>query len=104
MGNGQSAAVGQQVQHIQNQTQKQQEEIDALKREFELAASSKKLIDDQEKEYNKKSKCLHEYVAKFEDMYARKPMSEEIKDNMGSEVDGAVLARFLLSYLADENV
>jgi hypothetical protein len=37
-------------------------------------------------------------------MYARKPISEEIKDNMGSEVDGSVLARFLLSYLADENV
>jgi len=97
----------QQLKIVEKETaikEKQQEEIDALKREFEMAASSKKLIDDQEKEYNKQSRCLHEYVAKFEDMYSRKPMSEEIKDNMGSEVDGAVIARFLLSYLADENV
>jgi hypothetical protein len=84
--------------------QKQQEEIEELKRELEMAVSSKKIIEEHEKEYKEKSRCLDDYVAKFEDMYARKPMSDEIKDNMGSEVDQQVLARFLLSYLADENV
>lgn len=46
MGNGQSAAVGQQVQHIQNQTQKKQEEIilEAIRKAISINTESIKSI------------------------------------------------------------
>lgn len=80
---------------------KQQDEIDALKRELEATELSKKMAIDLEKTYVEKSTCLSEYVTKFEEMYARKPSREEIADNMKDEVDAEVLMRFLITYLVD---
>lgn len=83
---------------------KQQDEIDALKRELEISASAKKLVEEHENEYKAKSKCLVDYVTKFQEMVGRNPMVDEITDNMGSEVESEVLDRFLSEFLPDDKV
>jgi hypothetical protein len=80
---------------------KQQDEIEALKRERETIEFSKKIATDLEKQYIEKSKCLSEYVLKFEETFGRKPSQEEITDNMKEEVEAKVLMRFLITYLVD---
>ena len=80
---------------------KQQDEVDALKKELDAAEFSKKTVADLEKQYVEKSKCLSEYVIKFEEMYGRNPSQEEITDNMRDVVDAEVLMRFLITYLVD---
>jgi hypothetical protein len=65
---------------------------------------SKKQIEQLENEYKQKSKCLRDYVSKFEDMYDRKPFVDEISNNMKDDVESAVLMRFLSEFSGADNV
>jgi hypothetical protein len=79
----------------------EQEKLLKQNEEIEL---SHKIIEESENIYKEKSKNILEYVEKFENIYQRKPLADEINDNMKEEVDEDVLSRFLLSYYPDENV
>jgi len=83
---------------------KELDEHNKIIKDNEELELSKKILQDNEIEYHEKSKDLLDYVKKFEDIYQRKPFSEEINDNMKGDVDDHVLFRFLLSYSPDENV
>jgi len=83
---------------------KQLEEQEKLIKHNQEIEMSFKLQEESENIYKEKSKCLFNYVERFEEVYQRKPHPDEINDNMKGEVDNEVLIRFLLSYSADENV
>lgn len=79
----------------------EQEKLLKQNEEIEL---SHKIIEESENIYKEKSKNILEYVEKFENIYQRKPLPDEINDNMKEEVEEDVLSRFLLSYYPDEKV
>jgi hypothetical protein len=83
---------------------KQLEEQEKLIKHNQEIEMSFKLQEESENIYKEKSKCLFNYVERFEEVYQRKPHPDEINDNMKGELDNEVLIRFLLSYSADENV
>jgi hypothetical protein len=80
------------------------DEQEQIMKQFEEIELSNKQIEEHENIYKEKSKSLLEYVEKFENIYQRKPLADEINDNMKEEVEEDVLSRFLLSYYPDENV
>ena len=84
--------------------QKELNELEKLLKENEEFELSNKLIEENEHLYKEKSKNILEYVEKFETFYQRKPLADEINDNMKEEVEEDILSRFLLSYYPDENV
>jgi hypothetical protein len=80
------------------------DEQEKLLKEHKEIELSHKIIEETENIYKEKTKGLLDYVEKFEDIYQRKPLPDEINDNMKEEVEEDVLARFLMSYYPDENV
>jgi hypothetical protein len=84
--------------------QKDLHEQEQIMKQFEEIELSNKQIEEHENIYKEKSNSLLEYVEKFENIYQRKPLADEINDNMKEEVEEDVLSRFLLSYYPDENV
>jgi hypothetical protein len=97
----------------QQQKLKEKESVIKARRELELKnifkhnnelEESKKQIEEKENAYKQKSKCLHEYLEKFENIYGRKPFVDEISDNMKDDVESEVLIRFLTEYASSDNV
>jgi hypothetical protein len=87
---------------IKKKEEEEMQNVIKLKTNDEI---SKKVFEMYENTYKQKSQCLHEYINKFEDMFQRKPLIDEIDDNMKNEVESEVLKRFLKEYLSgDENV
>lgn len=113
--NNAEQALKQKDEMIRNQQQKLKEkeavirtrqeiEIKNILRHTSELEESKKLLEDQENTYKQKSKCLHEYVEKFQNMYDRKPFVDEISDNMKDDVESDILIRFLKEYASLDNV
>jgi hypothetical protein len=84
--------------------QKDLDEENKIMKQFEEIELSQKIMEECENIYKEKSKKLLDYVEKFENIYQRKPLAEEINDNMKTEVEEDILLRFLLSYHPEENV
>jgi hypothetical protein len=84
--------------------QKDLHEQEQIMKQFEEIELSNKQIEEHENIYKEKTKNILEYVEKFENIYQRKPLADEINDNLKEEVDEEVLMRFLLSYYPEENV
>lgn len=74
------------------------EESERIKRELDVLTTTKKSAKMAEKDYGDKIKAIQEYVDNFEEMYERKPLTEEIYDNMKDAVDIMVLKKFLETY------
>lgn len=81
--------------------QKQIEESDRIKSQLELLHQSKKKERSAEDNYKEKIKCIEDYIKKFENMYGRRPLSEEIFDNMKDVANIICLNRFLEEYKRD---
>ena len=84
--------------------QKDLHEQELILKQNEEIELSHKIIEEHENVYKEKSKNILEYVEKFENIYQRKPLPDEINDNMKEDVEEDVLSRFLISYYPDENV
>jgi hypothetical protein len=80
------------------------DEQEKLLKEFEEVELSQKIIEEHENIYKEKTKNILEYVEKFENIYQRKPLPDEINDNMKEEIEEDILERFLISYYPEENV
>jgi hypothetical protein len=113
--NNAAQALKQKDEMIRNQQQKlkEKEAVIRTRQDIELKnimrhkselEESNKLIEEKENIYTQKSKCLHDYVAKFIEMYDRKPFVDEISDNMKEEVESEVLIRFLSEFADVDNV
>jgi hypothetical protein len=84
--------------------QKDLHEQELILKQNEEIELSHKIIEEHENVYKEKSKNILEYVEKFENIYQRKPLPDEINDNMKEDVEEDVLSRFLMSYYPEENV
>jgi hypothetical protein len=84
--------------------QKDLHEQELILKQNEEIELSHKIIEEHENVYKEKSKNILEYVEKFENIYQRKPLPDEINDNMKEEVEEDILSRFLISYYPEENV
>jgi len=84
--------------------QKNLHEQELILKQNEEIELSHKIIEEHENVYKEKSKNILEYVEKFENIYQRKPLPDEINDNMKEDVEEDVLSRFLMSYYPDEKV
>jgi hypothetical protein len=74
------------------------EEAERVKRELDILSTSKRNAKSAEQEYDDKIKKITDYIASFEGMYERKPLSEEIYDNLNDIVDIVALKHFLETY------
>ena len=74
------------------------EEAERVKRELEVLSSTKKNAKTAEQDYGDKIKPIRDYITDFERMYERKPVTEEIFDNMKDAVDVIALKQFLETY------
>lgn len=83
--------------------QKHVEEAERIKQQLEKLHQTKKKERSAEETYKEKIKCIEEYVESYEKMYGRKPLSEDIFDNMKDVANMICLNRFLEEY-ASNNV
>lgn len=83
---------------------KEQEELDKSRKKLEEIERTKRRTVDEANMYKHKTKCLDDYVSSFENIYSRKPLNDEIYDNMKEEVDMDILSRYLASYNADDKI
>jgi hypothetical protein len=116
------SVVSQKISKIQEEMAKKQSEIrneyeTRLQREKELReeeqenarraeiqqrfVSSTVLIANKIKEQNKK---IDEYVKLFENSRGRKPLSDEISEAMGAEIDEEILAKYIVNYSAMDSI
>ena len=47
---------------------------------------------------------INKYISSFQELYERKPLADEIIENIGSQVDDHALKKFLNSYGSIDNV
>ena len=63
---------------------------------------SMRLSQQQEKQaenfYKEQAKLIEDYIHTFTELYERKPLPDEINTNIGDNVDGDVLNKFLKTY------
>jgi len=83
---------------------KELEDQEKLRRQIEDRERSVKATLELELSYKTTIQPIRDYVAKFENMYSRRPMKYEIQDNFKEEVDADVLARFLNTYDEKESI
>ena len=79
-------------------------EKNAERKKMELLALSEKQIQQMEHHYTTQCVKIEEYIKKFEKIYDRKPLTEEIYNNMQDDIDLECLSKFLLTYSTIETV
>ena len=81
-------------QELQERKEKEQHEIEEQHRLFE---ENNKAILERRKHMEEGFKKINEYIETFENMYDRKPLHDEIKENL-NELETELLNAFLLDY------
>ena len=74
------------------------EESERVKRELDILTMTKRNAKSAEQEYDDNINKIKSYITSFENMYERKPLSEEIYDNIKDSVDVIALKKFLETY------
>jgi len=85
---------------------KQREEFEqnTIKRQIESSKQIQQLAQDKDKLYNEKIKHIETYVNSFVEIYERRPLIEEIIDNLENQVERTIIDKFLQSYSSFDNV
>ena len=107
--------IQEQTQMIEQKNMEIQQQQDFEKQKIEMEAETlrKKIQGQKELELKKveKDKLIQDrlnkiktYVHSFSEIYARKPLREEIIDNVSSDVDKDILDLFFQTYRIDDNV
>jgi hypothetical protein len=78
--------------------QKQKDDAEKSRRMFDELESLRKQGEDLRVKYESQVEIIHKYIESFETMYERKPMRDEIYDNLKNDVDLDSLDKFLESY------
>ena len=81
---------------------KEQDELLKSKQQIANIEKIQQRTRDEAISYKNQTKCLFNYIASFEDLYGRKPLKDEIYDNMKEEVSHDIMTRFLNEYTADD--
>ena len=78
--------------------QKQKDDAEKSRRMFDELESLRKQGEDLRVKYESQVEIIDKYIESFETMYERKPMREEIYDNLKNDVDLDSLDKFLEGY------
>jgi len=85
---------------------KQREEFEknTLKRQIETSKQNQERLEEKEKLLNDKIQHIQSYVRSFTDIYERKPLIEEIIDNLENQVERDIIDKFVETYSSFDNV
>ncbi len=92
-------AQQQQLEAVASEIKRREEnEQLALQRQLELIKTNQQKQAEAEAFVNEQTNSIKKYISSFENIYDRKPLTDEIKDNMAGQVEMAVLEKFLDRY------
>ena len=74
------------------------QKIEEITKMQEIEETARK-IKEEEKEYNLHVEKIIQYINGYEEVYARKPMEEDILNNFKGQLDAIVLNKFLKGYM-----
>lgn len=69
-----------------------------MKKQIESMRMTQKEEEHAKKFYQEQCNLINEYIDNFYKLYERKPLEDEIKSNIGNQIDEKCLARFLQTY------
>jgi len=81
---------------------KELEEFKKIKQKEEMKNTFQKTAQEALKVFKEQTKKIEDYVNTFEELYGRKPLTDEIMDNMRDEVPREVLDKFLEKYTLED--
>jgi len=83
---------------------KHKEDADKSKKMFDELEALRKQGEEQRIKNEVETQKIQKYIGSFEDMYGRKPLREEIYDNLKGDVNEYSLDNFLEKYMNDDFV
>ena len=84
--------------------QKQREDAEKSKKMFEELELLRKKSDEVRAKHEKQVEIINKYITDYESMYDRKPLREDLYDNLKTEVDVISLDKFMETYLTNDIV
>jgi hypothetical protein len=85
--------------NLQNKVKEQEAELkrskEFIRKQKEAAAQSEKIAKESEKAYINACKPIYKYIEKFEKEYERRPLRNQVYDNLKEEVNPDILLKFL---------
>ena len=76
----------------------------SVRTQIENMKNTQKLQDDRDTHINEQIQHIELYVKNFVDVYQRKPLREEITDNLKQEINIEILDIFFANYNTNDNV
>lgn len=76
----------------------------AIRSQIETMKHSQKLQDERDSYINEQIQHIEVYVKNFVEVYQRKPLREEIIDNLTHKIDADIIEVFFASYKTTDNV
>ena len=107
--NQKEAIIEEQKRQIAEAAQKSQEEIEQkallekekLKTTMKRKMETTKMQEEMESLYKISLSKIESHITAFEEMFDRKPLPEEIKENIGDEISDEHMNKFLETYIVD---
>jgi hypothetical protein len=84
--------------------QKQREDAEKSKKMFDELELLRKTNDEIKAKHEKQVEIINKYITDYETMYDRKPLREDLYDNLKTEVDVISLDKFMETYLINDIV
>tara|TARA_B100000035_G_scaffold312685_1_gene324721 strand:- start:14225 stop:15292 length:1068 start_codon:yes stop_codon:yes gene_type:complete len=109
MMNQKEAIIEEQKRQIAAAAQKSQEEMEQkallekekLKTTMKRKMETSKMQEEMESLYKISLSKIESHITAFEEMFDRKPLPEEIKENIGDEISDEHMNKFLETYIVD---
>lgn len=109
MMNQKEAIIEEQKRQIAEAAQKSQEEMEQkallekekLKTTMKRKMETSKMQEEMESLYKISLSKIESHITAFEEMFDRKPLPEEIKENIGDEISDEHMNKFLETYIVD---
>jgi len=79
-------------------------EKDKMDKQINKMKASRKQVEQAEQFYKSQIELINKYISSFQELYERKPLADEITENIGNQVDDHALNKFLSTYGNIENV
>tara|TARA_B110000967_G_scaffold209873_1_gene268232 strand:- start:5903 stop:6934 length:1032 start_codon:yes stop_codon:yes gene_type:complete len=97
------------IEHVEKQlllvsNEQAKTEKDRIKRHQDKIEFSKKEDSISKQKYNKSCIIINRYISNFYSMYSRKPLIDEIVDNLKDDIDDIDLQKFLKSYSSNGDI
>jgi len=100
------------IQEQQRKLAQKEKEIEAfsvmekekMDKQIHKMKESRKQVEQADQFYKSQIELINKYISSFQELYERKPLADEIIENIGNQVDDHALKKFLSSYGNIDNV